>query len=60
MTQATWTTKPFDYGGFAETELRWRLDYAFATPDLEITSAKIVETEYSDHLPILVELGQYP
>lgn len=56
MEQATWTTKPFDYGGFAEKELNWRLDYAFATPDLNILSSQIVETDYSDHLPILLEV----
>jgi endonuclease/exonuclease/phosphatase family metal-dependent hydrolase len=53
--QATWTTKPFSYNGFETKGLEWRLDYCFGTPDIVATSAEIVETEYSDHLPVLVE-----
>lgn len=49
----TWTTKPFSYEGFEETELRWRLDYIFATSDMRVSSTKILDTEYSDHLPIM-------
>jgi len=49
----TWTTKPFSYNGFEETELNWRLDYVFATQDMQVTSADIIRTDYSDHLPIL-------
>lgn len=52
----TWTTKPFSYMGFKETQLRWRLDYIFSTPDIEIASAEIVKTPFSDHLPIIVDL----
>ncbi|MFH0773257.1 MAG: endonuclease/exonuclease/phosphatase family protein [bacterium] len=52
--EPTWTTKPFDYQGFFEDELRWRLDYIFATKDIKIQSSEIVKTNYSDHLPILV------
>jgi len=52
----TWTTKPFSYKGFEEDKLRWRLDYAFATKDIKIINSKIIQTEYSDHLPILVEI----
>lgn len=54
-TEKTWTTKPFDYQGFAETDLNWRLDYVFATPDLKPVSAEILPTDYSDHLPILAK-----
>jgi endonuclease/exonuclease/phosphatase family metal-dependent hydrolase len=32
-----------------------RLDYVFATPDIKVSSATLVETSYSDHLPIMVE-----
>ena len=53
--EPTWTTKPFELYGFEETELRWRLDYVFATADITVNSARIVETKFSDHLPILVE-----
>lgn len=52
----TWTTKPFSYDGFEETKLRWRLDYVFATKDIKILNSKILKTEYSDHLPILIEI----
>lgn len=52
----TWTTKPFSYRSFEETELSWRLDYVFATPDLNIITSEIINTDYSDHLPILVML----
>lgn len=54
MEQPTWPTKPFDYHGWQEDELRWRIDYAFATPDIAIESAEIISTDVSDHLPILV------
>jgi len=51
----TFASKPFKYADFEEKELRWRLDYVFATPDIKVRSAKILKTKYSDHLPILVE-----
>lgn len=55
FSENTWTTKPFSYNGFAAETLNWRLDYCFHTPDIEILSAKTIPTEYSDHLPILIE-----
>ncbi len=53
--EKTWTTKEFDYQGFRETELNWRLDYVFASHDLKVLSSKVIKTGFSDHLPILVE-----
>jgi endonuclease/exonuclease/phosphatase family metal-dependent hydrolase len=53
MQAKTWTTKPFSYNGFEETDLNWRLDYVFATKDMQMNSTEIIQTEYSDHLPIL-------
>lgn len=53
--QPTWTTKPFEYNGFKAETLDWRLDYVFASKDLGIKSSEIINTEYSDHLPILIE-----
>lgn len=53
--EPTWTTKPFSYNGFVADKLKWRLDYCFTTPDIEISSAKIIHTNYSDHLPILID-----
>jgi endonuclease/exonuclease/phosphatase family metal-dependent hydrolase len=49
----TWTTKPFSYRGFEETDLNWRLDYVFTSKDIKVISAEVVDTPYSDHLPIL-------
>ncbi|MBX7142968.1 MAG: endonuclease/exonuclease/phosphatase family protein [Oligoflexia bacterium] len=51
----TWTTKDFDYQGFKETALNWRLDYVFASRNIKVCSSKILDTNVSDHLPILVE-----
>lgn len=51
--QNTWTTKPFHYKDHHETELTTRLDYIFATPDVNIISSEVVKTEFSDHLPIM-------
>jgi len=56
--QKTLTTKlPFKYRGFEETEfLKWRLDYIFTSKEVNVNSSKIIETKFSDHLPILAEL----
>lgn len=56
LNQNTWTTKPFNYKGFYEDKLNWRLDYVFATKDIKIESSKIINAGYSDHLPISVKL----
>jgi len=56
MNEKTWTTKPFSYKGFAVNTLDWRLDYCFVTPDIKIKSAEIIKTDFSDHLPILLEV----
>lgn len=53
--EPTWTTKSFDYQGFYEDKLRWRLDYLFASKDVKIFSSEVIKTNYSDHLPILVK-----
>ena len=52
----TWTTKPFSYNDFEEDEVRWHLEYVFATQDIVVLSSEIIQTNYSDHLPILVEI----
>jgi endonuclease/exonuclease/phosphatase family metal-dependent hydrolase len=54
--QKTWTTKQFDYEGFREDKLNWRIDYAFASKDIKIISSQLVQTAYSDHLPLLIEI----
>jgi endonuclease/exonuclease/phosphatase family metal-dependent hydrolase len=52
----TWTTKPFSYQGFKANSRDWRLDYIFATEDINILENRILDTPYSDHLPILTEI----
>jgi endonuclease/exonuclease/phosphatase family metal-dependent hydrolase len=54
--QATWTTKPFLVDDFSATELEWRLDYIFTSKDIKAMSAKVIETTYSDHLPLFVSV----
>ena len=54
--EKTWTTKPFSYDGFVENGLNWRLDYIFASNDIQIASSEVLETDFSDHLPILAQL----
>ena len=54
--QATWTTKPFSYDGFEASTLDWRLDYVFTTPDVKVLESKIIQTDVSDHLPILATI----
>ncbi|HEV2402643.1 MAG TPA: endonuclease/exonuclease/phosphatase family protein [Candidatus Saccharimonadales bacterium] len=56
LAQKTWTTKPFSYNGFEEDKLNWRLDYIFASSDIKAVDAKILQTEYSDHLPVWAEV----
>jgi endonuclease/exonuclease/phosphatase family metal-dependent hydrolase len=56
FSQNTWTTKPFEHQGFKASTLDWRLDYVFATEDIKCNSAEIIHTDYSDHLPILVNV----
>lgn len=53
--EKTWTTKPFSYQGFEETELNWRLDYVFTSKNLDVLSSQIKSTKFSDHLPIRAE-----
>ena len=53
--QNTWTTKPFSYQGFEEDQLNWRLDYAFTNDQIRGLTSRTINTDYSDHLPLLVE-----
>lgn len=55
-TTNTWTTKPFSYNGFEEDKLNWKLDYIFTTQEVNVLETNVVETKYSDHLPILVDI----
>jgi len=55
LDQPTWTTKPFHLAHRHYSGLRWRLDYIFQM-GLEMRSAEIINTDVSDHLPIVAEL----
>ena len=55
-TTNTWTTKPFSYNGFVANELDYKLDYVFTSNDINVKNIEVVNTEYSDHLPILCEI----
>lgn len=55
-TENTWTTKPFSYNGFKEDKLNWKLDYVFVTKDINVKKVEVIDTEYSDHLPIFTEI----
>lgn len=57
FSEKTWTTKPFTYGGFEANTLDWRLDYIFASKDLEVNTTQILTTDYSDHLPVQVSVN---
>jgi len=54
--EMTWTTKPFDYHGFKEDNLKWRIDYVFVSNEINVLSSRIISTKVSDHLPILTEV----
>lgn len=56
LKQNTWTTKPFSYQGFEADTLDYRVDYVFCSADVKVKHAKVINTEYSDHLPILIEI----
>ena len=53
-TLPTWTTKPFSYKDFFADSLIYCLDHVFATKDVNVLSVETVETNFSDHLPVLV------
>jgi len=55
-TENTWTTKPFSYQGFIVKNLEYRLDYAFASSDVNLVKTEVVQTEVSGHLPILTTI----
>jgi endonuclease/exonuclease/phosphatase family metal-dependent hydrolase len=35
---------------------RYRIDYVFHTPDLEVVDAGVIQSEASDHLPVVVDV----
>jgi endonuclease/exonuclease/phosphatase family metal-dependent hydrolase len=53
--QNTFPSRPFNYRGHEEKVMNWRPDYVFVSEDISVVSSEILETELSDHLPILVE-----
>ena len=55
ITSNTWTTKPFSYNGFEVNNLDYKLDYIFTSKDIKVFKTEVINTNYSDHLPILSE-----
>lgn len=56
FSRATWTTKHFSYDSFEADSLDWRLDYIFVTPEIEVITSDVIDTSFSDHLPVLAEV----
>lgn len=56
INRPTWTTKPFSYQGFEANSRDWRLDYIFITKDINVLTDRIIDTSYSDHLPVYAEI----
>jgi endonuclease/exonuclease/phosphatase family metal-dependent hydrolase len=56
-THGTWPTKPYVFDGMEVPDLSRRLDYLFATRDITVTKSCLIETPYSDHLPVRLELS---
>jgi endonuclease/exonuclease/phosphatase family metal-dependent hydrolase len=52
----TWPTKPYMFDGKTVPDLSRRLDYLFATRDIDIVEGRLIQTPYSDHLPIRLEI----
>lgn len=52
----SWTTKPFEYEGFKENNLNWRLDYVFNTQDICVCESEVLNCKYSDHLPLQIKI----
>ncbi len=57
QTEPTWTVYPFDYKGFKETELKYRLDHIFVSKDLNVHDFKVIQSKGSDHLPVLATVN---
>lgn len=53
--KSTWTKQPFSYKDFSENELRWKLDYVFASRELSCINYQLENISLSDHLPIIVD-----
>lgn len=56
FSENTWTTKPHKTADFEAATLDWRYDYIFASNDVKVIDAEIIDTEVSDHLPILATI----
>jgi len=56
FTNSTWTTKPFSHQGFEVNKLSYRLDYIFGSKQLELLSSEVINTNFSDHLPVSCDI----
>ena len=52
----TWTTKHHKHANYEANSLDWRLDYVFATRDIQVLESKTLLTPISDHLPMWFRL----
>lgn len=56
--KSTWTVKPFESSdGFKTDKLKYRLDNIFVSKEFNYKNFKIINSDISDHLPIMVELS---
>jgi endonuclease/exonuclease/phosphatase family metal-dependent hydrolase len=54
--EPTWTVHPFDAFGWHVTDLKFRVDNIFVSKGLKYENFQIVQSEISDHLPIMVTI----
>jgi endonuclease/exonuclease/phosphatase family metal-dependent hydrolase len=46
-----------EYGTFPANDPTFRIDYIFVSEELEVKNNKVIESEASDHLPVLAEVS---
>jgi endonuclease/exonuclease/phosphatase family metal-dependent hydrolase len=56
LSHKTWTTKPFTIGSHHYDELRYRLDYLLYKGNILPIRGETLETDLSDHLPLLLTM----
>lgn len=53
----TTTRNALSYGQYPESDRQYFADYAFVSPDVQMTSFVVPALEISDHLPLILELA---
>lgn len=54
--EPTWTVYPFNYEGWKDYRLRYRLDNIFVSRDVKVKGFKVLKSKISDHLPIMADV----